>query len=153
MSAVTDVLQTHRQHPTVHVLGVRGPSGRGLLVLNNSLHFPAPGASGGPVPEPDPGGAHVTRGHDIFLRQERGTAAPDIGPNHHVALRMSNRGLSAVFVSGSCGQASMINYGLGRLTWVGGRGVPRPQLTCGMCDRGVVGTRTLCVRLPGSCCG
>jgi hypothetical protein len=37
-SAVTDVLPTHREHPAVHVLGVRGPSGRGLLVLHNSLY-------------------------------------------------------------------------------------------------------------------
>ncbi len=41
----------------------------------------AAGASGGPVPEPDSGGAHVTREHDIFLLQERLTAAADIGPN------------------------------------------------------------------------
>jgi hypothetical protein len=39
MSAVADVLPTHRGHPAVHVLGVRGPSGRGLLVLNNSLYM------------------------------------------------------------------------------------------------------------------
>jgi hypothetical protein len=38
MSVFTDVLPTHREHPAVHVLRVRGPSGRGLLVLHNSLH-------------------------------------------------------------------------------------------------------------------
>jgi hypothetical protein len=38
MSAVTDMLPTHREHLAVHVLGVRGPSGRGLLVLHNSLY-------------------------------------------------------------------------------------------------------------------
>jgi hypothetical protein len=31
--------RTHREHPAVHVLGVRGPSGQGLLVLHNSLYI------------------------------------------------------------------------------------------------------------------
>jgi hypothetical protein len=38
-SAVTDVLPTHRGHPAVDVLGVRGPPGRGLLVQHNSLYM------------------------------------------------------------------------------------------------------------------